>query len=158
MNGIELITAERQRQISSERWNDDHDDEHEDGALAMAAVCYAACEPVYIQILLSGGGVYFKDPWPWDCDFDKRPMAEDGERVYDLAADVRIRQLVKAGALIAAEIDRLQRASMKASRDEHRELDRLYKRMKILADLERREAVPKDATPSRETPKQDETL
>ncbi|MEG2267851.1 MAG: DUF550 domain-containing protein, partial [Acinetobacter sp.] len=34
------IIAERQRQISEEGWTPEHDDEHDKGELAMAAVCY----------------------------------------------------------------------------------------------------------------------
>ena len=39
--GIELITKERQRQIEVEGWTKEHDAEHTNDSLALAAVCYA---------------------------------------------------------------------------------------------------------------------
>lgn len=59
--------------------------------------------------------ISFVDPWPlsWDQVYDKRPYPSRGNRVgpnESLSDKKRIRQLVKAGALIAAEIDRLLRA------------------------------------------------
>lgn len=92
-SGEVLIAEERLRQIREEGWTAEHDDEHSDGAMAWAAICYAAPEPVYRMDLREEP----VDPWPWSHQWDKR-------------GDVsRIRDLVKAGALIAAEIDRLQR-------------------------------------------------
>ena len=84
--GIELIAEERQRQITAEGWTPEHDDEHDNEQLAQAAACYAM--PPRLRGPL---------PWPWDADWWK-----PGDR---------IRELTKAGALIAAEIDRLQRAA-----------------------------------------------
>ena len=44
-SGVELITAERKRQIEVEKWSTTHDDEeHWDGELAMAGACYAMAE------------------------------------------------------------------------------------------------------------------
>ena len=40
--GIRLIAAERQRQVDVEGWTPAHDDEHDEGELAIAAACYAA--------------------------------------------------------------------------------------------------------------------
>ena len=37
MNGVELIAAERTRQIDVEGWMPDHDDQHSQGELARAA-------------------------------------------------------------------------------------------------------------------------
>lgn len=111
-NGAALIAAERQRQIDAEGYIPEHDDEHGDGSLAIAAACYAA----------NAGGlliyerhdyanvISFANPWPWDAEHDKRP--HDGNVVTVAETDAeRLRLLVKAGALIAAEIDRLQRRS-----------------------------------------------
>ena len=39
--GTQLITEERQRQISREGWLPDHDDQHASGELNDAAICYA---------------------------------------------------------------------------------------------------------------------
>ena len=94
--GIELITEERQRQIEVEGWTKEHDAEHKNGELAKAAICYA--DPnVYChqenRIIRHRIPNHF---WPkqWDIHWFKPTD--------------RIRDLVKAGALIAAEIDRLQ--------------------------------------------------
>lgn len=96
MNGIELIAVERQRQVDDEGWSAEHDADHDCGELAMAAVCYAAVKRVYKCIMIDGRWKYV-DPWPFKPQWDKRHK------------DDRIRHLVKAGALIAAEIDRLKR-------------------------------------------------
>ena len=101
-NGVQLIAAERERQIAIEGWTPDHDDEHDTGNLAASASAYLlmACEQVYPEQRRSfeAQKVYYRDhAWPLDEDFWK-------------PADP-IRNLVKAGALIAAEIDRLLRLS-----------------------------------------------
>lgn len=95
MTPIEMIAAERERQQSVEGWTTEHDDRHhEDGALADAASWYA---------MTPGSRAYADERkfncWPW---FDMGP---------NLRPDDRIRELVKAGALIVAEIERLQRAA-----------------------------------------------
>ena len=96
--GVERIASERQRQIESEGWSADHDSHHRNGELSMAAACYAAGEPIFIEHPANAGrDRVFHDPWPWDRCWDKRENHS------------RIRQLEIAGALIAAEIDRLQR-------------------------------------------------
>lgn len=86
--GAILISDERTRQIVVEGWSYSHDDEHQDGELLKAAICYLnaanrnhrpSCPPT----------------WPWDASWWK---PKD-----------RISNLVRAGALIAAEIDRLKR-------------------------------------------------
>lgn len=104
--GIELIAAERERQVSKERWTPGHDDHHCDGSLALAGASYALAVGVRSHPSLSDGRVRWAlsseippPYWPWDEDWWK-PTPDDP-----------IRQLVKAGALIAAEIDRLQRAA-----------------------------------------------
>ena len=110
--GAALINAERDRQIFEEGWTAKHDDEHDDCSLAIAAICYAAPEPIYV---LEKFAQYFRftDPWPdsWDERWDKRER--NGNKLIDSKSQpnpTRIRSLVKAGALIAAEIDRLLRA------------------------------------------------
>ncbi len=121
-NGTELIAAERRRQLDQEGWDDEHDDEHTDGSLALAAVCYAAPIKLYGLVEYAGGPV-FCDPWPesWDICWDKRfrygeRRTNPGNTVPDpvtYTEDERLDLLVKAGALIAAEIDRLLRAKGK---------------------------------------------
>ena len=54
MNGIELIAAERQRQITEKGYTADHDEHHCDGELALAAVCYASPKRLYIKTEYSG--------------------------------------------------------------------------------------------------------
>jgi hypothetical protein len=104
--GAERIADERQRQIDKEGYKAEHDDEHTDGSLAWAAVCYAAPEAVYVRRDWATG-IHFEDPWPWSDEYDKRASRKR-------ATAKRIRLLEMAGALIAAEIDRLLRRSKHA--------------------------------------------
>ncbi len=88
--GVERIAAERHRQREVEGWTAEHDEGHPDGELTSAAANYAA--HAYGQ--LSGRDeVTDAPPWPWDCA-RWRPSGDP------------LRNLAKAGALIAAEIDR----------------------------------------------------
>jgi len=93
---IELIKKERQRQVSYEGWSPEHDDLHDKGELAMAAACYAAPEQVY-TVKVRNDFYGFHDAWPWDKGWDKRDKHD------------RQKQLVIAGALVIAELERLSR-------------------------------------------------
>jgi hypothetical protein len=98
--GAALIAIERRRQLDSEDnggegWTAEHDDEHGEGNLARAACCYAWSS-------LSGRDHDEGPAWPWDEEWDKRPA-------HGASLDERIRALEKAGALVAAEVDRLWR-------------------------------------------------
>lgn len=93
MSGIDDIAAERRRQIESEGWTPEHDDEHANGEIAKAAACYADFASMPDTGRITIGGVPLA--WPWDWTWWKPK-----NRRYDL---------VRAGALIAAEIDRLDR-------------------------------------------------
>src|ERR1044072_7384413 len=106
--GAELIAAERQRQIDAEGHTPDHDDLHADGALAWAAACYAAPATVYAMENGPANRFAFREPWPieWTGNFNR---GEPGYRPWRRPECDRITELVKAGALIAAEIDRIQR-------------------------------------------------
>lgn len=109
MTGAERIAAERQRQTEKLGWTPAHDAEHTDRSLALVAVCYAACsagERAYVRREFAAG-VKFIDPWPcsWAPRWDRRPYDGNVLQVPTLAQ--RIRMLEKAGALIAAELDRL---------------------------------------------------
>jgi len=88
--GIELIADERERQINEEGWNIEHDKiANNDGQLVSAAILYA---------IEDDNRMYEHSPenvWPWDMTWWK-PTPNN-----------RVRELVKAGALIAAEIDRI---------------------------------------------------
>jgi hypothetical protein len=90
-NGIELIAEERQRQIEVEGWTSEHDSQHRHGALSKAAAVYALYGTDAETVDPSNEGC---DAWPWDAKW--------------LKPTTRIRNLTKAGALIAAEIDRIQ--------------------------------------------------
>lgn len=105
--GIELIAAERERQIKEEGWTAGHDDEHTDGSLADAAAVYAMGGTT--RNMMARGGVCIAVAiWPrgWNLNWFK-PSCD--------TAEGRIRELSKAGALIAAEIDRIQRANSQLS-------------------------------------------
>ena len=108
--GSVRIAVERQRHMDSEGWTEEHDDEHTRGELALAAVCYAAPGYVYVKRETDKGGAIFQDPWPWDEEWDKRSPRNPAFPCDKKTATARrIRELEKAGALIAAEIDRLRR-------------------------------------------------
>lgn len=97
------VMAERQRQITAEDWAPELDDKYTYGELASAAASYAQCAG------LQGEGTTnenaFKTPyvenWPWS------------ENWWKPSPDPR-RNLVKAGALILADIERLDRAAIAA--------------------------------------------
>ena len=116
MKGIERIAKERQRQIDEEGWTPEHDDDHTEHELAFAAACYAAGFHLVGVFVDDIGAPRAESIWPWDESWDKRPkiLNEDNEPIRllhpeETARDERIRALEKAGALIAAEIDRLLR-------------------------------------------------
>lgn len=109
--GIELIAMERLRQFTEEGITPSHDDKHIHGELAIAAACYAVHdhgakpEVAYIDYQEEEIGlrVIITKAWPWEKRWDKRDKHD------------RTRKLVIAGALIAAELDRIIRI---AERDE----------------------------------------
>lgn len=120
LTGIELIAQERQRQIEVEKWDYSHDAAYSNGELIGAAACYAANAinkdhvikktrfqvflPAESDFMVNNGdrgdrtlrSAKWVDGWPWDKKWDKREKHD------------KLRSLVIAGALIAAEIDRLQ--------------------------------------------------
>jgi hypothetical protein len=118
LNGVLRIAKERDRQIAKEGWTAEHDDEHEDGELALVAALYATPIKLYHGEFHGPNEMRFKDPWPntWAHIWDKRPYYATSGFIREnksLPIGRRIRQLEKAGALIAAEIDRLQRVASK---------------------------------------------
>lgn len=93
--GTKLIADERDRQIEKEGWTAAHDDTtgHQNGEMIDAALSY-------IRAAINYDHPAMRNPpkeWPW-------------ERQWWKPAPTPLRNLVKAGALIAAEIDRLIRA------------------------------------------------
>ncbi len=89
------VQAERRRQVTAEGWTPEHDDAHSYGQMARAAACYAlagssAPNDGTAALLVSLA-------WPWDEQWWKPTSAR--------------RDLVKACALVLAEIERLDRAA-----------------------------------------------
>jgi hypothetical protein len=89
------VLAERERQKSVEGWTAEHDDGHVNGELARAAACYAT-PPEYRNVPFADGESVLDRLWPWAREWWK-------------PTNNRRRMLVKAGALILAEIERLDR-------------------------------------------------
>jgi hypothetical protein len=107
MTGIERIAAERKRQIEEEGFTAEHDDWQNQDQLALAAACYAI--PEYYRRCLNEkfhNAFSFLIPYGFPGQWFK-PAPEN-----------RIRELEKSGALIAAEIDRLQRLEGKEQQNE----------------------------------------
>lgn len=90
---VKDVIAERHRQQAVEGWTPEHDDAHDIGDLAVAGACYAA--------KAAGRGMHRADSvptlWPWAREWWK-------------PKDPR-RNLVKAAALILAEIERIDRTT-----------------------------------------------
>lgn len=88
-HALDEIAAERERQVDAEGWTPEHDDGHDRGELARAAACYAHGD--------YDDGFVIGAIWPW---------SEDWWKPSD-----RRRELIKAGALIVAELERLERST-----------------------------------------------
>ena len=87
------VLAERKRQVTREGWTPEHDDQHVNFEMAIAGGLYAISAVDSHHKLRNSA----PSAWPWDRKWWK----PDGPR----------RDLVKAGALILAEIERLDRAA-----------------------------------------------
>lgn len=101
---VEDVLNERMRQQGAEAYTADHDDEHDGGELATAGACYAlnaACvlHPHNGTPLELGPDNSFGNglSWPWEADAWKPKDAR--------------RDLVRAAALLIAEIERYDRLS-----------------------------------------------
>ena len=94
MTVIDEIAAERKRQIEVEGWTAEDDDEEINGELARAAACYALFNSEGIDEQRIAGLWH----WSWDWAWWKPTTPR--------------RDLIKAAALIVAEIDRLDRAAL----------------------------------------------
>jgi hypothetical protein len=93
MDVVDEVRAERKRHLIEEGWTPEHDDKHDMGEMALAAGCYA----------LNAASERFADGivpifWPWAREWWK-PKS-------------RRRDLVRAAALIVAEIERMDRATV----------------------------------------------
>lgn len=79
--GIKLIAKERKRQIKKLGYDKEYDSKYKQNLLGEAAAAYATTDPDR------------KEFWPWNESYWK-PTPEN-----------RVKELIKAGALIAAAID-----------------------------------------------------
>ncbi len=97
-DGAHRISMERERQVVEEGWTLEHDDEHCNSEMGIAGGCYAHHAATFPY--MSNIQAYRTAPppidWPWDAKWWKPKQPQD--------------DLAKAGALMAAEIDRLDRA------------------------------------------------
>jgi hypothetical protein len=120
--GAARILLERQRQIRKEGWDAEHDDAHVNHELAQAAICYirqAIMEGLCVWrthevegTLANGRVTILPSGWPmtWSPVWWKpEPKGTSGSPLIELKDAVRM--LEKAGALVAAEIDRLLRSA-----------------------------------------------
>lgn len=87
------IARERERQMAGEGWSAEHDDKHSRGEMARGAACYALNATDWADQFLEHN--ILMRVWPWSVDWWK---PKD-----------RRRDLVRAAALIVAEIERLDR-------------------------------------------------
>ncbi len=112
--GIELIVKERKRQVEEEGYSGKHDERHRYGELGRAAACYASPELLYRKMDYANS-FEFDDPFPFLGKYDKRITWKGGnvkQAPKKFSKRKRINLLAKAGALCAAEIDRLQRKAL----------------------------------------------
>lgn len=96
------VATERARQVSAEGWTPEHDDEHKAGEMALAAGCYAlnsadGCVKIPTDTE-SRARTWIPQGWPWLHRWWKPKDPRN--------------DLVRAGALILAEIERLDRAAL----------------------------------------------
>jgi hypothetical protein len=102
------IAAERKRQVASEGWSTEHDDDHDRDEMARAAACYALPERYRKMTVRDDDGdstpTEVPELWPWSVVWWKPKSPR--------------RDLLRAGALIIAEIERLDRATARAKSGE----------------------------------------
>lgn len=100
--GADLIKTERERQIDLEGWTPEHDDAHNIGEMSQAAICYIQHAVNNSYIGIGNINKYKAAPAPKDWPWSKNWWKPKHPR----------RDLVRAGALIAAEHDRILRADV----------------------------------------------
>lgn len=89
------VAAERRRQIEAEGWTPEHDDQHSAGEMAVAAACYATWSLPGRQESEVVHAI-----WPWTG------WAQEWFKPKDTRHN-----LVRAAALLLAEIERLDRVT-----------------------------------------------
>ena len=92
---INDVIAERKRQIEEEGWTPEHDEGHTRFELAAAGACYAENAAIHFDENDYYELIEVPEGWPW-------------EQWWWKPKDPR-RDLVRAAALIIAEIDRIDR-------------------------------------------------
>ena len=95
---VDDVVAERVRQVEVEGFDSAHDDQHTEGELAKAAACYAT----YAHWMTIPAG-YVPSVWPssWSRSWWKPKAARH--------------DIVRAAALLIAEIERIDRAAEKVA-------------------------------------------
>lgn len=99
-----MALTERVRQVEREGWTADHDDDHARGELAAAAACYAIPPAIRGETIGRGNLTLPRHLWPWGSAWWK-PVPDD-----------RARELVKAIALLLAELERELRMRARAKK------------------------------------------
>ena len=99
--GIELIAEERQRQIDVEGYSEQHDSQHPTSELIYAAIAYIESAKVGINCMEMG------NTEENEIMRRKTEMGRHYPYGWTFKPSTNVRDLVKAGALIAAAIDRL---------------------------------------------------
>lgn len=105
---VRSLVAERLRQRSVECWTPEHDDEHTRGEMAIAAACYAKNAAGIDDLTVHPGedgepSKLLPRHWPWGSWWKPKNPRRDLER---------------AGALILAELERLERSRQAQRRRE----------------------------------------
>lgn len=105
------VLRERDRQVEEVGWTPEHDDGHDKGELALAGASYAVVSALSEDRRKSVSGIFsivnnamLRDLWPF---------AHSWWKPKDRRCD-----LVRAGALIIAEIERLDRAAEREGREQ----------------------------------------
>lgn len=99
MTALERIAAERTRQIEAKGYDAAHDDAHLRGEIGQAAAAYA---------LPSRLASSKRCLWPWADGYRTTELNEDCPEPV-MYIQERVGELVRAAALIVAEIERLER-------------------------------------------------
>jgi hypothetical protein len=88
----ELVESERSYQMHVEGYTPEHDDEHKEGQLTMAAIAYLLVDVPHDEWNAESSRKY----WPW--------------HPHGFKPEDPLRNLLKAAALVQAEIERRLRA------------------------------------------------
>jgi len=98
------VAAERRRQIEVEGWTPEHDDQHHDASMSIAAACYAlhSMRPALAVQTVELSGLWAWTGWSsaWFKPRDRRS------------------NLIRAAALLLAEIERLDRAALARAKEQ----------------------------------------